>query len=184
MRRILLLLPLLAACTGPGATLSGYERDQLAQRERALRASPFLVQDSALQARLAQLAARIAPEAKLRLYVLSHPAPQAELIGGEVLMVRTGLLDAAPGDDELAFVLAHELAHAALGHIAARRTPQWDALGAEIAADEWARSRVAGLGLDPDAGPALLARLLDELPAEAQPMVRKRLAALGRPPKP
>jgi predicted Zn-dependent protease len=183
MRRMLVLIPLLAACAGPGAGLTRFEREQLADREHALARATQRVHDSNTLERIANLLARMASGVKLRLYVLDHPAPQAELIGGEVLLVRTGLLDAAHTDDALAFVLAHELAHAALGHIAARRQPGWDSTAAEIAADAWAQQRVAGIGLDPRAGPALLARLLPELPDAAQPLLLRRLDALGVPVK-
>lgn len=180
MRRIsaFLMLAALAGCSGPGAGLTRAEREQLAQRERGLSMSTQRVHDAATLARITGLLARLAPAAPPRLYVIEHPAPQAELIGGEILLVRSGLLEAARSDDEMAFVLAHELAHGALGHIAARRKPDWDASAAEIAADAWARQRVAAAGLEPQAGAALLARLLPDLPAAAQPLVRRRLEVL------
>lgn len=180
MRRstALLLLAGLAACAGPGAGLTRFEREQLERRERGLAMSTQRVHDPAVLGRLVHWVGRIEPGATLRLYVIEHPAPQAELIGNEVLLVRTGLLAAVRSDDELAFVLAHELAHRALGHVAARRTPGWDARGAERAADRWAAARLQALGLDPAAGRTVLARLLPGLPPPAQPPVRDRLDAL------
>jgi hypothetical protein len=181
MRRIL-LLPLcvaLAGCAVSGGGLSAFEREQLERRERGLAMATQRVHDPATLAHLGGLLLRLDPAARLRLYVLEHPAPQAELIGEQVLLVRTGLLDAVRSDDELAFVLAHELAHRALGHVAARRAAGWDAMAAEIAADARASARLGEIGLDAKAGAVLLGRLLPDLPEEAQPLVIRRMKALG-----
>jgi hypothetical protein len=172
------LIALLAGCAASGG-LTQWEAEQLARREGGIASSTRRVFDAALDARIAGLIGRIAPGLTMRVYVVQDHAPQAEVIGGSVLVVRTGLLEAARSEDELAFVLAHELAHTALGHIAARRDPGWDALAAEIAADEWAVDRLLDIGLDAGAGGALLTRLLPQLPEEARPMVERRCAALA-----
>ena len=172
------LIAMLAGCA-TGGGLTAWEAEQLARREAAFASSTRRIFDTSLDARIASLLARIEPGLAMRVYVLQDPVPQAEVIGGTVLVVRTGLLEAAPADHELAFVLAHELAHTALGHIAARREAGWNALAAEIAADQWAMGRLADIGLEPGAGAALLTRLLPLLPADARPMVERRRAALA-----
>ncbi len=48
--------------------------------------------------------------------VIDRPQFQAKTYGGEAVIFYTGLTQALP-DDELAFVVAHELAHIAAGHI-------------------------------------------------------------------
>ena len=183
MRRIL-LLPLfagLAGCAAAGGGLTAFEREQLERRERGLAMATQRVHDAATLARIDALLARIDPTAQPRLYVLEHPAPQAELIGGEVLLVRTGLLEAVRSDDELAFVLAHELAHRALGHVEARRTPGWEALQAEIAADEWACGALERAGWRAQAGAELLERLGAAIEDEAaRGMVERRRETLSR----
>lgn len=183
MRRIV-LLPLFAGLAGcaAGSGLTAFERERLARRERGLAMATQRVHDAATLGRIGELLARIDPAAQPRLYVIEHPAPQAELIGGEVLLVRSGLLQAVRSDDELAFVLAHELAHGALGHVEARRRPEWRALEAEIAADAWARTRLAARGFRPEAGAELLSRLEPGLPEAARPVVRDRLQAMARAP--
>ena len=182
MRRTtaLLLVAALAGCAGPGAGLTRLERERLEERERGLAMATQRVHDPATLERIATVLARIDANARLRLYVIEHPAPQAELIGGEVLLVRSGLLEAVRSDDELAFVLAHEWAHAVLGHVGARRESGWDALAAEVAADAWATQALGRAGLRGEAGIELLARLAPTLPPEAQPVVRHRLAAMQR----
>ena len=166
-----------AGCASPSG-LTRAERTALAERERSFAASTRRVFDADLVVRIARLAAAIDPTARLRIYVIDDPAPQAQLFGGELLLVRTGLLQAAPGDAELGFVVGHELAHAALGHVQARRLPGWDAAGAERAADAWALERARRLGLTPAAASQLLARLAARLDGTDRDAVLARAAAL------
>ena len=175
----LVLLALLAGCAAQGG-LTAWEAEQLDRRERAIAASTQRVFDAALDARIAGLVGRIAPGLAMRVYVVQAPAPQAEVIGGQVLLVRTGLLEAAASDDELAFVLAHELAHAALGHVAARREPAWDAEAGERAADAWALERTRRLGFDPAAAVNQLRRLARRLEGTDRASVEARAAALDQ----
>ncbi len=56
------------------------------------------------------------------LVVLPVPIPNAAAVKKNGLMVTTGLLDRAKSPDQLAFAVAHELAHHELGH--ARTTPR------------------------------------------------------------
>lgn len=183
MRRIV-LLPLfagLAGCAASGSGLTAFEREQLERRERRLAMATQRVHDADTLARIASLLGRIDPAARSRLYVLDHPAPQAELIGGEVLLVRSGLLEAVRSEDELAFVLAHELAHGALGHVEARRAPGWDALAAEIAADEWACAALVRAGWRAQAGAELLGRMAAAIEDDAaRALVERRREVLLR----
>ncbi|OIO01177.1 MAG: hypothetical protein AUJ49_08450 [Desulfovibrionaceae bacterium CG1_02_65_16] len=100
--------------------------------------------------------ARFAPGegARLRVIVLESPRPISFSLPGGIVMVSTGLLAALDNEAQLAAVLAHETAHAALRHL-------------------WARARQApflrdGGRLDPVsvAGPAFVA-MLDDLLATA-----------------
>jgi Zn-dependent protease with chaperone function len=57
----------------------------------------------------------------------SPPRDYAFVVGGRRIYVFTGLADRAESDDELAFVLAHEIAHSRLKHVVRRREtfPWW-----------------------------------------------------------
>lgn len=175
----LLLFALLAGCAAR-AGLTEWEAEQLARRERGIATSTSRVFDDALTTRIAGLLGRIEPGLSMRVYVLQDPAPQAGIIGGRVLVVRTGLIEAAPSDDELAFALAHELAHAVLGHMEARRAPGWDAAGAERDADAWALARTRRLGFDTAAAASLLRRLATQLDGVDRASVETRAAVLAQ----
>src|SRR5687768_4516823 len=94
----LLLIAMLAGCASGGAGPSPREAELLERRERGIAASPLRVHDAGVLDRVSGLLARIEPAVALRVYVVQHTAPQAEIIGGQVLLVRTGLLDAAAAD--------------------------------------------------------------------------------------
>lgn len=160
--------------------LTRLEQAELLRRERQLQASPGTVRDARLDAYLRRLLARLGPEAQsLRIHVVDRPGPQADLLGGQVLVLRTGLLAQVRDEDELAFVLAHELAHRRLAHVAARRRTEWDAPAAELAADRLAAQTLQGLGYRASAGSGLLRRLLlSTHDQQASALIRSRLAAL------
>lgn len=170
---------LLAGCTATPSTdgLTTWEAGRLDRLERALAASPERVGDASLLDYLEQLLRRLSPGiTPPRLYVIRGSAPQAELLGDRLLRVRTGLLAAVRSEDELAFVLAHELAHRELGHMGARRAADWDGAGAEREADAVALKRLTVLGYDRAAGRALLSRLAADPAAHAA--LRDRIEAL------
>jgi predicted Zn-dependent protease len=182
-RLLLVGLIVLAGCTTTGPGLTAFEQEQLDRRERRLATAPGRVSDPAALARIDALMRRIDPTADLRLYVLDRQEPQADLIGGEILLLHTGLLDTTHSDDELAFVLAHELGHRALGHVHARRKRSWKKDQAEIQADDWAYEALRRAGFRPQAGAELLDRLSVGIQDEAaRRIVRdRRDALLARP---
>jgi Zn-dependent protease with chaperone function len=63
----------------------------------------------------------------VRVLESSPPRDYAFVVGGRRIYVFTGLVDHAESDDELAFVLAHEIAHSRLQHVVRRREtfPWW-----------------------------------------------------------
>lgn len=77
--------------------------------------------------------------------------------GKLIVQVSRALLDEAQGDDEAAFVVAHELAHIVLGHSRPGRTAA-QLRADERTADELAPWLMANAGYDPDAGFTLLRR--------------------------
>jgi predicted Zn-dependent protease len=171
----------LAACAGvpsqPGE-LTRWERDRLDRIERGLAASPLRVRDASLERYLAHLLGRLDAAPPVRFYVLRGASVQADLLGGEVLRLRTGLLAGVRDEDELAFVLAHELSHRRLGHVAARRGPGWDAMQAELAADRAALERLVALGYRRSAGLALLQRIARQAGPPASSLLQSRIEAL------
>ena len=110
----------------------------------------------------------------VRIFLLDRPEPQADLLSGRILRFNLGLLLALESEAELAFVLAHELAHRDLRHDAARRRAGWDALEAEEQADLAAASTLARLGYPGSTGIVLLRRLHR---ASTEPDARAQLAS-------
>lgn len=81
---------------------------------------------------------------------------------GVHVFVTTGMLNDLRGDDELAFLIAHEMAHNVLGHAAIMRgaKPDRRAVRAlESAADALGADLVLDAGYDPVAGAQLLTRI-------------------------
>lgn len=187
IRTLRWLLPalLLAACAAPEPRNGpdAFARHALAKREQALAASSERRRDPQREAQLRRLLCEADAErcGTLRLYLLERASPVVDLSEDGVLRVFLPVFRYLADEDELAFVLAHELAHLALGHFDAMRRPGWDAIDAEIKADAWARLRLAENGRDDCAGARLLPRLAParELkPAEREALAR-RLEAMG-----
>jgi hypothetical protein len=88
-------------------------------------------------------------------------AVRAELRPDRTIHVWRGLLLRTPDASELAFALAHELAHDALGHSFPARGAERN-LDQELAADAEARARLATTGFDPAGGFDLLHALRGE----------------------
>lgn len=178
---LLLIAVLSAGCAGAPRTIGGptaWESERLDHLEAQLASSPARVRDTALLGYLEQLLRRLATGEPPRLYVIQAPGLQADLLGERLLRLRSGLLTAVADEAELAFVLAHELAHGELGHLAARREDGWDAARAERAADAAALRTLERLGYDAGAPRALLERLAARLP-EGQ-RLSDRVEALPR----
>ena len=176
---LLLISAWLAGCAGApraGGGPTAWERERLDRLEAQLESSPRRVHDPDLLGYLERFLRRLATGEPPRLYVIEAPAPQADLLGARLLRLRTGMLAAVATEDELAFVLAHELAHGELGHLAARRDAGWDAARAEREADAAALRTLARLRFDPGAPRALLERLAAGLPEGDR--LRDRIEAL------
>jgi Zn-dependent protease with chaperone function len=81
--------------------------------EKELHTSPLLVRDAALTAHVAAVTCRVAgprcPE--IRPYVLRGPRAEASMAPNGALVVSTGVLLRTLTEDQLAYVLAHEVAH-------------------------------------------------------------------------
>ncbi|MBL8255849.1 MAG: M48 family metalloprotease [Pseudoxanthomonas mexicana] len=123
--------------------------------------------------------------------VLRPPGLRAQWREPGVVLVWADLLLRVVDDAELAFVLAHEVGHARLGHAAvpAATATAADRLALEREADRWARARLVAMGYRADAGETLLAALSAELagdPARAtvRATIEARLAALRALPPP
>jgi hypothetical protein len=165
--------------------LRPWEVAEVARQSERLRRSAQRVDDPALHAWLTGLLERIDPAgaSRIEVFVLDLPQPQVDLVGGRLLRVRTGLLRELASEDELVFVLAHELAHRSLGHVVAQQQPGWDPDRGEIDADREARAALGRLGYSPDAGRTLLARLLGGVEARRdRARIEARVAAMAAPP--
>lgn len=87
---------------------------------------------------------------------------------GRYVQLSSAIVDAARGDDELAFVIAHEMAHNILGHKAqlkAKGRATKNIRSTEIEADEFGLTLMHGAGFDPQAAPRFWARVGGRLDA-------------------
>lgn len=179
----LLCIATLAACVSAPRDAGGLyraEAETVRRIEGRLEHSPRRVRDPALEAYLGRLLQRIEPrvEQRPRVYLIDTPTPQADLVGAQVLRIGMGLLLTVQDEAELAFVLAHELAHARLDHIDARRRWRWDGDQAERDADRAALVQMQTLGYRPGAGAGLLRRMLPAMPPKARASMQDRIDAL------
>lgn len=174
--------PALAACAAlPPAEgpLRPWQVQELREHAARLRASEHYVEDAALYAYVREWLARIDPVAanQVQLVVLDLHQTQADVVAGRLLRLHVGLLRAMDSEAELVFVLAHELAHVALGHTALQLQGRLDTEAAEIAADASAQQALRRLGLDAHAGVGLLNRLQRLAGNDPQVGERARLGA-------
>lgn len=185
--RVALLACAVVACAplppadGPLRPWQVAEVDRYAER---LGRSPQIVEDAELTAWVGERLRLIDPDHgnRIQVFVIDQPATQADLVGGRVLRLRTGLLRELHSEPELLFVLAHEISHRRLGHLAAREMSGWDPVAAEIEADLDARRTLQSLGIEGGIGRELLARLAAKLErADDLATIRRRIDALGAP---
>jgi beta-barrel assembly-enhancing protease len=95
---------------------------------------------------------------------------------GDIVQLSTRILDATNNDDELAFILAHEMAHAFLKHpdLAAQKGMTRAAIrDTETEADRLALTLMAEAGFEPMAAPRLWARLGKKLNSDKHHMRRE-----------
>ena len=124
------------------------------------------------------------PACPSRIHLARSPQRNAYADGRHVFLT-TGSLTLLGNDDELAFMLAHEMAHNILGHAAlirGRKLQQRDVRALESAADRLGAEMMLDAGYDPVAGAAMLKRIGSAdfgiaLFADHEP-VGKRIAAL------
>jgi hypothetical protein len=122
------------------------------------------LRDPPLERYFDQRLAAIAPAGPAAGSVLMRPpGMRAEWREPGAVMLWTDLLLRVVDDDELGFVLAHELGHAALGHVATTLSAGAADPALELEADRWARDRTVAMGHRPDAGITLLLALATEL---------------------
>ncbi|MBX7138976.1 MAG: M48 family metallopeptidase [Oligoflexia bacterium] len=115
-----------------------------------------------LEQRLSLAAARIpnAEAAHYHFILVNSNDPLALSLGGYRVIISKGLVRALSNEAELAFVLAHELAHQKLGHAhlleeeSSRQNGELPA--AEIEADRFAVGLIALAGYDPRSGAGAL----------------------------
>ena len=109
------------------AVLSKNEEKQLGRAiMRQIRASGELVEDPQVTEYINEIGHRIAAHANVEghheftFFVVDNPVINAFALPGGFIGVHTGLLEATRNEDELAGVLAHEVAHVTQRHIARR----------------------------------------------------------------
>lgn len=167
-------LCVLGACAGPAPRSAGFVEGELSRREAQIQRGLAGARDPAAERDLHALACRLLPShcADLRLYVVDSERTQARAYGNGMLLVHGALFAQLDDEAELAFALGHELAHLALGHFQAARTP-----ALEPEADAWATRRLASLGYRQDAGSTLLTRLGESGHLQAD-VAQRRVEAL------
>jgi len=190
---------LLAACAaGTPPLAGGYVPRQLQHREQQVQRGLAGRRDAQAERELGALACRILGAAggstscngggddaaichpatcvQVRVYVVDSPRAQAQAFANGMLLVHGGLFGQLDDAAELAFALAHEIAHLELGHFARARTA-----ALELQADAWPSARLPQLGYRAGAGATLLRRLaaraVDGARA-ADPLLAERLRAL------
>jgi predicted Zn-dependent protease len=109
------------------AVLSKNEENQLGRAiMREIRASGELVEDPQVTEYINEIGHRLAAQANVdgnhefSFFVVDNPVINAFALPGGFIGVHTGLLEATRNEDELAGVLAHEVAHVTQRHIARR----------------------------------------------------------------
>lgn len=132
----------------------------------------------------------------VRVEIVDAARIQAELDADGRLRVWRGLLLRTRDEAEVTFVLAHEIAHRALGHFARRAdAAAWDPVAAEREADVAALEVLRQMGLRADASTSLLSLVAGEAALDpdvdraALALVEQRLEVLweqvgGAPPHP
>jgi predicted Zn-dependent protease len=110
-----MILALLAACPAFAREASdeaGLLADA-ARTENALRQSPVVERDAALNAYLRGVLCRVAGDqcGDLRLYIINQPDFGASTLPNGAIEIGAGLVWRAANEDQLAFILSREIAH-------------------------------------------------------------------------
>jgi predicted Zn-dependent protease len=104
-----------------------------------------------------RLAKPLEPKPKIQFTLLVSPEPFAAGVGSEYLVFSTGLVTTVQNESELAFVLAHELAHIFLKH--AENANEEDSEKNELSADELGLRLLSFAGYNPQSALDALRRL-------------------------
>lgn len=91
---------------------------EVAELEDAIRSSPLLVRDEKINAYVREVACRVAGDycKDLRIYIVRNPNFNASMAPNGMMQLWTGLLLRVGDEDELASVIAHEMAHYVMAH--------------------------------------------------------------------
>lgn len=121
-----------------------------------------------------------------QIIITSNPSPEAFAVGSRYVVVSSAMVKLLPTEAELAFVVAHEIAHQWLGHFERRQmkhflAEQWEM---EHEADATALGITALAGYDPRSSKAALLRVYQSIDPAASPTshpgLAERIAALHR----
>lgn len=113
--------------------------------------------------------------------VIGVTEPNAFVLDKHLFVLSSGLLELARSEDELAFILAHELGHAVLKHRHADQTSMQSQIDRELAADRFAVRLLKDAGFKAAGACRLLAELdSHEDPRESShPSLKIRLETLA-----
>jgi predicted Zn-dependent protease len=119
---LVLILVCLLLAAPPARAVSDSDLDRASRQQAAEEIRQYgLVNDPALVARFRSVFDRVAGAAghshwPLVLYVLDDPSPNAFALPNGMFFINKGILTLNPTDDEIAFVMAHEISHVTLEH--------------------------------------------------------------------
>ena len=185
------LLFSLPSCSNFGSsptptTVADYSTAQMiTQRCGEISGGEVIAVTSYIRSRLLTSLSRVgATRYPITLSLLACPEPFAYSIGNGVIIFSHGMVRSLRYESELAFVIAHEIAHDYLDHHRSKAMSQSAIAEREISADRFAVGLVAYAGYDPrSAVSALLALSKAEtmgLPKDGHPSSAERIAALNQ----
>lgn len=138
------------------AGANAFEAHAVHQLEQRLQSGRQGARDHQAEQQLQRLACRVDADGcpRLRVYVLAadnHPSNlTAQSYVGGMMVVNTPLLDLFPNEPERLFIIAHEMAHQALGHLPFRDGDKHMRLTLEREADAWAVKQLQGQVVRPE----------------------------------
>lgn len=102
------------------------------EAEKRIASLPQVVNDAALNTYVKNLTCKLAAEycGDIRVYIVDEPSFNASMSANGMLLVYTGTLLRCENEAQLAFVLAHEIAHFKLRHAIAQYRTMRDGAGA------------------------------------------------------
>lgn len=148
-----------------------------------------------MEARVAAVAAALEKVTGQKAYVVITPdaSRNAFVLPDETIVISSGLVSECATDDELAFVMAHELSHISSKDHVKGQKPGLNGTGRrfprqmEINADRNAAAFMAAAGFDPGASIKLIRRLApepDERISERLGLLMERISGIDNQPAP